>query len=57
MIADAILAPMNIPVGLLIRADHPEVIQPIETKLAPEETSGLPFGVRTVFRVDNGRWN
>ncbi|XP_067927966.1 uncharacterized protein [Watersipora subatra] len=48
-IADAIPPPLDIPVGLLIGGDHPEVIQPLESRPAPKGSVGLPFGVRTLF--------
>lgn len=48
-IADAIPHQLDIPIGLLIGSDHPEVIQPLESKPAPKGTVGLPFGVRTLF--------
>lgn len=45
-IADQLPPDLNIPIGLLIGMDHPEIIQPLETRPAP---AGKPFGVRTLF--------
>ncbi|XP_067943262.1 uncharacterized protein [Watersipora subatra] len=48
-IAAEIPPKLDIPVGLLIGADHPEILQPLETRPAPSGSTGLPFGVRTLF--------
>ena len=48
-IAEAIPPPLDIPIGLLIGCDHPEVIQPLESRPAPKLSVGLPFAVRTLF--------
>ena len=48
-IASEIPPRLDIPIGLLIGADHPEILQPLETKPAPLGATGLPFGVRTLF--------
>lgn len=40
---------LDIPVGLLVGMNHPEIIQPMEPRPAPPGLLGAPFGVRTLF--------
>ena len=48
-IADKMPPLMDIPVGLLIGMDVPEIIQPLETKPAASGRIGEAFGVKTLF--------
>ena len=40
---------LDIPIGLLLGMNYPELIQPLEIKPAPDNAPGKPFGVRTTF--------
>lgn len=48
-VVDQMPPSLDIPVGLLIGMNHPEIIQPMKTRPALPGMLGAPFGVRTLF--------